>query len=86
MEVEVSPRFTSSFRALHPTVQGKTVARMKMFKESNGRDPRLGVHKLHGKKKEEWAYSVDRSYRITFIFLGDNKVLYTDIGTHDQLY
>ena len=59
---------------------------MKIFKESSGRDPRLDVHNLHGKKKEEWAYSVDRSYRIVFIFLEGNQVLYTDIGTQDELY
>lgn len=86
MQVDVSSRFQKSFQKLHPVIQEKAILRMKIFKESNGRDQRLGVHKLHGKKKEEWAYSVDHSYRITFIFLEGNRVLYTNIGTHDELY
>jgi len=90
MQVDVSSRFQRSFLKLHPVIQEKATLRMKIFKESGGRDPRLDVHKLHGKKKEEWAYSVDRSYRIAFVFLEGNRVLYTNIGlmtscirTHD---
>lgn len=86
MQVDVSSRFKKSFRKLHSFIQEKAILRMKIFEESNGRDPRLDVHKLHGKKKEEWAYSVDRSYRIIFIFLENNRVLYTNIGTHNELY
>lgn len=86
MQVNVSSRFQKSFGKLHPVIQEKAIVRMKIFEENNGRDARLGVHKLHGKKKEEWAYSVDRSYRITFLFLESNRVLYTDIGTHNELY
>ena len=57
-----------------------------LFEASLGCDTRLEIHKLHGKKKDEWAYSVDYSYRISFIFLGKNVVLYTNIGTHDDVY
>lgn len=86
MQVDVSSRFQKSFRKLHSFIQEKAILRMKIFEESNGRDSRLDVHKFHGKKKEEWVYSVDRSYRITFVLLEDNRVLYTNIGTHDELY
>lgn len=86
MEVEISSQFKKSFRRLHLRIQKKAVERMKIFKESRGRDSRLAIHKLHGKKKDEWAYSVDHSYRISFIFLKGNKVLYIDIGMHDDIY
>ncbi len=86
MQINVSSRFQKFFRKLHPVIQEKAILRMKIFKESNGRDPRLNIHKLHGKKKEEWAYSVDHSYRIVFMFLASDRVLYTNIGTHDELY
>lgn len=46
-------------------------------------DPRLGTHKLHGKEKDIWAFSVNRSYRIKFLFLDGTSVLFLDIGTHD---
>lgn len=83
MEVELSSWFKKAFKRLHPHIQEKAVRRMKTFKDTNGRDSRLEVHKLTGDKKEEWAYSVDDSYRIAFVFISGGKVLYTDIGTHD---
>lgn len=67
MEVEISSRFRKSFRRLHVRVQKKAVERTEIFKESGGRDPRLAIHKLHGKKRDEWTYSVDHSYRISYI-------------------
>ena len=49
-------------------------------------DARLNTHKLHGKDKECWAFSVIHAYRIKFIFLSDEEVLFLDIGTHDEVY
>ena len=46
-------------------------------------DSRLKTHKLKGKFKDYWAYSVNYQYRIMFKFIDDNTVLYYDIGTHD---
>ena len=86
MEVELSSRFKKSFRKLQPRLQKKAVLRMKIFKESRGRDNRLNVHKLHGERKDEWAYSIDYSYRIAFVFLNYKTILYLDVGTHDELY
>ena len=43
----------------------------------------LDTHKLHGKEKDVWAFSINRKYRIKFIFLGNGDVLFLDIGLHD---
>lgn len=48
--------------------------------------PRLHTHKLHGRDREHWAYSIDNSYRIKFAFLDDGSILYLDVGTHDEVY
>ncbi len=53
-----------------------------IFKE-NAFDSRLNTHKLHGKEKDCWAFWVNYSYRIKFIFLSDDKVLFLDIGAHE---
>ena len=86
MEIKLSLRFQKSFHKLEVSVQKKAVNRLKLLRESNGHDPRLKVHKLHGKQQSEWSFMVDYSYRITFIFLDAGEILCTDIGTHDQLY
>ena len=82
MEIELSSRFKKSFRKLHPRTRKKAIEKVAAFKV-NPFEPRLDTHKLHGEKKEEWSFSVDYSYRISFIFLEDGKILFTDIGTHD---
>jgi plasmid maintenance system killer protein len=45
-------------------------------------DPRLQIHKLHGKEKIIWAFWINRIYRIKFVFLTEETVLFLDIGTH----
>jgi len=82
MEIELSLRFKKSFRKLHPRIQKKAIEKSAIFK-NDPFDPKLEIHKLHGDKKEEWAFSLDYSYRISLIFLKDNSVVFTDVGTHD---
>ncbi|MFH1979241.1 MAG: type II toxin-antitoxin system mRNA interferase toxin, RelE/StbE family [Patescibacteria group bacterium] len=85
MKIEVSSHFKRKYKKLLKSVKEKAKKQELIFK-NNPFDSRLATHKLHGIKKDEWAYSVNSSYRITFVFLEDNKILYTDIGTHDELY
>ena len=82
MEIVLSSRFKKSFRKLHPRIQKKAIEKSAIFKNEPF-NLRLDTHKLHGEKKEEWAFSVDYSYRISFVFLKDGNVIFTDIGTHD---
>jgi addiction module RelE/StbE family toxin len=54
-----------------------------------GRDPfHLGLktHKLSGKLKGFWAFSVQYDCRVIFRFLNQNEVLLIDIGNHDEVY
>ena len=42
------------------------------------------THKLHGKYKDFWAFTVIGQYRIMFKFMGSKKdVGFINIGTHD---
>ncbi|TSC83855.1 MAG: hypothetical protein G01um101417_422 [Parcubacteria group bacterium Gr01-1014_17] len=85
MRISTAPLFDRHFKKLPRLLQEKAKEREKLFID-NPFHPRLGTHKLHGKRGAEWAYSVDYSYRITFLFLSGGEVLYTDVGTHDELY
>lgn len=82
MEIIISSRFKKSFRQLYSRIQKKVIEKTIIFK-TNPFAAKLNTHKLHGEKKEEWAFSIDYSYRINFIFLESDKVIFTDIGTHD---
>ena len=58
------------------------VKKEKIFRD-NPFNPRLETHKLHGKEKEAWSFSINRDYRIKFIFLGKQEVLFFEVGAHE---
>lgn len=45
--------------------------------------PSLDTHKLHGKDKGIWSFSINRKYRIKLIFLEGGNVLFLEVGLHD---
>ena len=53
----------------------------KVFRE-NPFHASLRTHKLSGKEKGVWAFWISYSYRIKFIFLAYEEVLFLEIGTH----
>ena len=85
MEIRTTIHFDRNYKKLPSAIKKKAEVRELIFK-ANPFDPRLNTHKLKGNRKEEWAYSVDYSYRIVFVFMGSDKILYLDVGTHDELY
>lgn len=82
MKIRVSPRFEKKYKKLPKETKEKAKQKELIFRE-NPFDPRLKTHKLSGEDKECWAFSVDYYYRIKFIFLDGEEVLFLDIGTHD---
>ncbi len=48
--------------------------------------PRLKTHKLSGKLKGTWAFSINDDYRVVFEYITSEKVLLIDFGTHDEVY
>jgi len=59
--------------------------RMELFLTSPF-SPELRTHKLSGKLEGQWAFSVDEDCRVIFEFIGEEKVLLIDIGSHDEVY
>ena len=48
--------------------------------------PRLRTHKLSGKLKGLWAFTVSYDCRVIFKFVGKEEVLLVDIGSHNEVY
>jgi mRNA-degrading endonuclease YafQ of YafQ-DinJ toxin-antitoxin module len=53
---------------------------------TNPFDNRLRTHKLTGKLRGLWAFSVDHKTRVIFSFPSDDEALLVDIGGHDEVY
>ncbi|MBW4692333.1 MAG: type II toxin-antitoxin system mRNA interferase toxin, RelE/StbE family [Lyngbya sp. HA4199-MV5] len=49
-------------------------------------DQGLKTHKLSGKLKEMWSFSIDYDERVLFYFTENGNVVFVDIGSYDQLY
>jgi len=80
-----STKFQKHYKKQTEAVKQSARKQEKLFLR-NAFDPQLETHKLHGKYKEAWAYSVTRKIRIKFIFVTSDIVMYLDIGTHDEVY
>lgn len=79
--IKYSKKFLRLLRKLPARIIDQAEEKEKIF-QGNPFHPVLKTHKLSGKEKEAWAFWINYSYRIKFIFTDDNSVLFLDIGTH----
>jgi len=49
-------------------------------------DERLRTHKLSGKLKDLWSFSVTYDIRVIFHFADEQRAVFVDIGRHDEVY
>lgn len=78
-----TPNFEKKFSKLPKIVQ-KTAAKKIFLFEENSFHPSLKTHKLKGGLSKFWSFYINAdNYRIMFIFLKNNEVIYYDIDTHD---
>lgn len=81
-DVRYSRGFLRSSKRLPARILKQAEEKEKIFR-SNPFDARLKTHKLSGKEEGAWAFWVSDAYRIKFIFLPSQEVLFLDIGTHE---
>jgi len=80
MEIYYHPQFRSAYQKLSLSIKNKAEIKERIFRK-NPFDQRLETHKLHGKLKKLWSFSVDDKYRIVFEF-NVSGVIFLDIGDH----
>ncbi len=83
MAIYAYARYRHSYKNLGPQLQKLADQRISLFRRDFF-DPRLDTHRLHGKLKNQWSFSVDGRNRILFEFLDKKKedVVFLDIGDH----
>jgi mRNA-degrading endonuclease YafQ of YafQ-DinJ toxin-antitoxin module len=89
MEVAFSEPFKKVFnKRIKSTLTEKTFwVRLELFM-NNPYDAVLKTHKLSGKLKGLYAFSVEYDVRVVFYFTKDKpaKAVLVDIGSHDEVY
>jgi addiction module RelE/StbE family toxin len=89
MEVSFSNTFKKVFRKRITSKEVESVfwQRLELFIE-NHFNAELKTHKLSGKLKDLWSFSIEYDLRVVFYFTKDKpkKAVFVDIGTHDEVY
>lgn len=88
--VEIS--FSSSFRrAFKKRIKGNSDLEARFWQQVeqftiDPFDQSLKTHKLSGKLKELWSFSVEYDERVLFYFTEDGNAVFVNIGSHDEVY
>jgi mRNA-degrading endonuclease YafQ of YafQ-DinJ toxin-antitoxin module len=88
IQVIESPGYKRAYKKL---ILGNAQLREKYLQKlltfvKNPHDQSLHTHKLNGRLKLSWSFSITHEIRIVFRFVSEELVLLEDIGTHDEVY
>jgi addiction module RelE/StbE family toxin len=78
MKIYYHPQFAKSYKFLDKKIKIKAENKERVFRK-NPFSFSLKTHKLKGKLKNQWSFSINDKYRILFKF-DNNDVIFLDIG------
>ena len=81
MNIIYTSKFKREYKKLPSKVKSRAEENEILFRK-NPFDSRLDTHKLHGRLKEFWSFSIGFKYRIIFEF-GDDTIYFYSTGNHD---
>lgn len=84
MDVSYTPSFVRTLKSLPPELIEEALEKIELFRDPNNHD-RLKVHKLGGRMKGRFSFSVNYKTRIVFAYLktSPKEALLHTIGDHD---
>ena len=89
MEVSFSDAFRKVFRKRVKSTESEREFwyRLELF-INDPFDSKLKTHKLSGKLKGLWSFSIEYDLRVVFFFTDEKpkKAIFVDLGTHDEVY
>jgi mRNA-degrading endonuclease YafQ of YafQ-DinJ toxin-antitoxin module len=85
MEIAFSSNFLRKAKKLSKKDKILLSERTDIFR-NNSNNPRLKTHPLTGKLKGMLSFSLNYSKRVIFLYVEPNKVLFFDIGSHNEVY
>ncbi len=82
MEIIYTSKFRREYKKLPDRIKNIAEQNEKTFRD-NPFNPVLDTHKLHGRLKEFWSFSIGYKYRIIFEFTNKDTVYFHSTGNHD---
>ncbi|MBU1110189.1 type II toxin-antitoxin system mRNA interferase toxin, RelE/StbE family [Patescibacteria group bacterium] len=80
-KINYTPHFERAFKSLPHRQKGLINRRIEVFRH-NCFNPQLRTHKLKGKLRNLFSFSITPKYRIVFEFVDGNEVVFHDVGDH----
>jgi len=82
MEIRYKASFLREFKKLPSEIQDEAKQKIQLFADPINHE-QLKMHKLKGKLKDFYSFSVTYSHRIVFGYESSEIVVFISIGTHD---
>ena len=82
MKIIYSTKFAREYKKLPLKVKKLAEKKEKIFRKDPF-EPSLKTHKLTGKLKEYYSFSIDYQYRIIFEFVEKDILWFHSVGTHE---
>ncbi len=82
MKIVYTPKFAREYKKLPNNIKDTAEENEQIFRE-NCHAPSLKTHKLSGRLKNFWSFSIGYKYRIIFEFGQNDIIIFHSIGTHD---
>ena len=82
MIIRFKPSFVREFKKLSPDLRDEVFDRIELFKDPKNHE-KLKAHKLKGRLKDCYSFSVTYSHRIVFEYETKDTVVFLAIGDHD---
>lgn len=79
--INFTSKFEKSLYRLNRTVAQEFAQKQELFIQ-NPFSPSLKTHKLSGRLRGYWSFSVNYSFRVLFIFETEYQVTLVNVGTH----
>lgn len=82
LKVYFKPSFVRQLNKLPAELREEAIERIELFKNLQNH-ALLKVHKLQGRLKKYYGFSIDFHNRIVFDYLSDKEVVLLSVGDHD---
>lgn len=82
MDIAYTPQFLRMLRKLERALREETVEKIELF-ATDPSNTQLRVHKLKGKLKNRYSFSVNYQTRIVYMQLSKTEAAFLAIGDHD---
>ena len=82
MKIAYTPQFVRMFRKLEQALKEEAIEKIELFTQDPAHS-QLKAHKLKGKLKNRYSFSVNYQIRIIYTPISKKEVVFLAVGDHD---